>query len=70
MPPSHLDWWICILNLHNGALSILVAKDQSSGFSREEQEMRQWNRELLPARAGGRSLTALFLDYIRNRSPR
>jgi hypothetical protein len=21
MPPSHLDWWICISYLHNGALS-------------------------------------------------
>jgi hypothetical protein len=31
MPPSHLDGWICISNLHNGALSFLAAESQHSG---------------------------------------
>jgi hypothetical protein len=52
MPPSHLDWWICILYLHNGALSILAAENQYSGLSKEEQELRHWNQEIVLAQAG------------------
>jgi hypothetical protein len=40
MPSSHLDWWICILDLHNGALSIIAAENQYSGLLKKEQELR------------------------------
>ena len=70
VPPSHLDWWICILNLHNGALSFLAAANQRSCSRQKEQELRHRRQEPVLAQAGYWSQAVSFFGYIRKRSPR